>query len=422
MEKRRIGFIGTRFAGTDGVSLETAKWDQVLRREGYDCFYMAGELDTPVECSFLVPEAHFRNKEIWSIHEACFNQTLRTPETSEAVEAMKKKIKKQIYAFVDQFKLDLLIPENALTIPFNIPLGLAITEFIMESGMKMIAHHHDFYWERSRFLNNACWDYLATAFPPNLFMSEHAVLNSSQHHQLSLRRGLSTTIVPNVMDYSNPPPEADDYSLDVREQLGVENDEVFVLQPTRIITRKGIEDAIELVHRLGRPAKLVISHAAGDEGQEYYDRVLQYAELLKVNVILCADNVGERRGTLEDGRKVYTLADLYQRCDLVTYPSRIEGFGNAFLEAIYYRCPIVVNNYSIYKYDIKPKGFQTIEMDGFVSDETVRSAQHLLDHPSLVTEVTNHNYQLAQRFFSYEVLWSQLNAMLTKCFGAQDCA
>ena len=34
--------------------------------------------------------------------------------------------------------------------------------------------------------------------------------------------------------------------------------------------------------------------------------------------------------------------------DLVTYPSTFEGFGNAFLEAIYYCRPIVVNTYSIY--------------------------------------------------------------------------
>ena len=35
----RIGFISTRFTGTDGVSLETQKWAAVLEWFGHACFY-----------------------------------------------------------------------------------------------------------------------------------------------------------------------------------------------------------------------------------------------------------------------------------------------------------------------------------------------------------------------------------------------
>jgi hypothetical protein len=34
----RIGFVGTRFSGTDGVSLETQKWASVLEAQGHACF------------------------------------------------------------------------------------------------------------------------------------------------------------------------------------------------------------------------------------------------------------------------------------------------------------------------------------------------------------------------------------------------
>ena len=33
----------------------------------------------------------------------------------------------------------------------------------------------------------------------------------------------------------------------------------------------------------------------------------------------------------------------------MTYPSSLEGFGNAFLEAIYYRKPLVMSAYEIFK-------------------------------------------------------------------------
>ncbi len=39
-----IGFISTRLAGTDGVSLETAKMAAVLRKMGHQIFYCAGDL------------------------------------------------------------------------------------------------------------------------------------------------------------------------------------------------------------------------------------------------------------------------------------------------------------------------------------------------------------------------------------------
>lgn len=418
MKKQRIGFVSTRLAGTDGVSLETRKWVEVLEREGHETFFMAGELDTSPDRSFLVPECHFTHPEVTGIYRECFDRPLRKAETTRSIELFKQKLKDALREFVRKFNLDLLIPENALTIPLNIPLGLAITELAVETGIPMIAHHHDFFWERKRFLRNCCWDYLNKAFPPYLPMIQHVVLNSSQDNQLSLRTGISAVVIPNVMNFRNPPPAPDGYAADLRNALGISPNEKFILQPTRIVKRKGIEHAIELVHRLGLPAKLVISHASGDEGDEYAHRVREYSELLGVNSILCSGTVEENRATRKDGRKIYALSDLYREADLVTYPSTIEGFGNAFLEAIYYKCPILVNNYTIYHSDIGPKGFRTLLMDDYISAETVRRTQQVLENPELAEEMTEHNYELAARFFSYEVLQQKLLTMLVNCFGS----
>ncbi len=417
MEKRRIGFVSTRLSGTDGVSLETQKWAHVFEQDGHQCFFMAGELDTPEARSRLVPDCHFRNKRVWDIYLGCFGRETRDPATTLAVEDVKHGLKVELKAFVDEFDLDVLIPENAMAIPFNIPLALALTEFIMETGIPVIAHHHDFFWERKRFLRNACWDYLSTAFPPNLSMMQHVVLNSSQRHQVSLRRGVPATIIPNVMDFHHAPPPPDGYADDLREQLGIAPDEKLILQPTRIVQRKGIEHAIELLNRLDEPAALVISHASGDEGHEYFHRLREYSKLMGVKTIYCSDNVAEQRGKLADGRKIYTLADLYHQADLVTYPSVFEGFGNAFLEALYYRKPIVVNDYSVYSVDIKPKGFQTIEIGGYVTEGAVAHARQVLHDPALAKRMVDHNHTLATRFFSYDVLRQNLSTLMSHFFG-----
>jgi len=405
---KNIGYISTRLAGTDGVSLETAKWVEVFEGEGFDCYYFAGELDRPPECSYFVSEAHFAHPEIKKINQKCIGVTYRDRSTTEKIQQLKKKLKDHLYIFVEKFGIELIIPENVLTIPMNIPLGLAITEFIAETGIPTIAHHHDFYWERDRFMHNAVQDYLNMAFPPNLPSIDHAVINSFASEQLSLRTGISATIIPNIMDFENQPSPPDDYASDARQALGIEEDELFALQPTRVVARKGIEMAIELIHRLGMKAKLVISHASGDEGDGYQNRLEEYSRIMNVNTVFVSDIIGEDRGTTAEGKKIYTLEDIYPHADLVTYPSTFEGFGNAFLEAVYFRKPVVVNKYSIYTKDIKPKGFSVVELDGYVTETAVKETKEILNDKDLCKKMVDHNYEVAQKYFSFKVLQKRL--------------
>jgi mannosylglucosylglycerate synthase len=439
-----IGFISTRFAGTDGVSLETTKWATVLERMGHKCFYFAGECDRSADSSHVVPEAHYRHPEIdilnqhaysgsWTVTNEArkahpeiaqlqkdfFSMYVRPPQMSKRTNELKEYFKEELYKFAHHFELEILVVENALTIPLNLPLGLAITEFIAETGYPTIAHHHDFHWERQRFQVNCVGDYLATAFPPNLPSVRHVVINSAQAQQIASRHGLTSRIIPNVMDFDTPPPASDPYTETVRTDFDIQPGEFFFLQPTRVIQRKGIEHAIELMRRLDLPAKLIISHASGDEGNDYEHRVREYAHLLDVTVRFESDQVQDQRGITPDGQKIYTLGDVYPHADLVTYPSSIEGFGNAFLEAVYYKRLILVNNYSIYEVDIKPKGFHTLWFDGYISTSTIAAVRQALKQPERTDEWTETNYQLAKRYFSYSVLERRLEAVVADCLGYQ---
>jgi mannosylglucosylglycerate synthase len=407
-----VGFISTRIAGTDGVSLEISKWADVFENEGFNCFYFAGELDRPEEISHLAEEAHFQHPDIRRIFRQTFGVRTRERSVTQEMQQIKQRLKTELYTFIKKYRIDIIVPQNALTIPLNIPLGIAITELISESGIPTIAHHHDFFWERQEFLVNGVWEYLNMAFPPHIPFIEHVVINSSGDNQLSLRTGISATVIPNVMDFDHPPGPPDDYAADVRTALGLEEDELLILQPTRVVKRKGIEHAIELVKRLDLKARLVISHASGDEGYDYENRVREYSKMMDVNTLFVSDIIGESRGKTKDGRKIYTLYDIYPFADLVTYPSNIEGFGNAFLEAIYFKKPILVNNYSIYRTDIKPKGFDTIEIDGFVTEEAVKLTREVLADPQQCKNMVDRNYKLATKYYSYTVLQQKLSALI----------
>jgi glycosyltransferase involved in cell wall biosynthesis len=404
---KRIGFVSTRIAGTDGVTLETYKWFQVLERNGYECCFFAGELDTPPEQSMLEPKAHFEDLEMQEIHSACFGVTTRKTSVSARIQELKDYLKSRLYEFCGEFNIDLLIPENALAIPINIPLGMAITEFIAETGMPTVAHHHDFSWERKRFLISAVRDYMQLSFPPNLQSMRHVVINSAASRQLSHRRGISNEVIPNVFDFANPPPPPPNGNL-LREELGFEDDDLFVLQPTRVVPRKWIERAVELVNLLGlKKPRLVVSHESGDEGDLYAKRIVEYAERLGVEVIYIGEKVGSAHCFKARCDRKYTIGDAYQNADLVTYPSGYEGFGNAFLEAIYFGKPIVVNRYSIFVEDIEPCGFEVIPFEAFITSEVIDRIRQCLE-PGNLSQIVEKNYALGKKHFSYEVLEKKL--------------
>ena len=418
-KKPSFGFISTRFAGLDGVSLETGKWADMLTSKGCSVYFMAGMLDTDPAISYLAPKAFFGHEEIVKVQNAIFVEKKRTSEVSKRIQELKEELKAEIQKFHEKFGFEILVVQNALAIPVNIPLGLAITEFIIETEIPTIAHHHDFFWERERFYTPLAIDYLRAAFPPVHPKIQHVVINSIAGQKFGSYTGSPWTLIPNVVDFKVLPPEIDDYNCDFRKEIGIDEDSLLVLQPTRVISRKGIETAAELVKRLDHPkALLVISHKAGDEGQDYLMRIEEFVKLIGVDLKIIADRIGLERGFDENGKKIYTLWDVYQHADLVTYPSAYEGYGNAFVEAIYFRKPIVMNRYSIFVADIEPKGFEVISFDNYITQQTINKINDLLKNPERITQMAENNYMLGWRYLSFEMLEEKIEQLLINYYGS----
>jgi mannosylglucosylglycerate synthase len=224
------------------------------------------------------------------------------------------------------------------------------------------------------------------------------------------------------MDFESPPPDVGEGPQLLREALQIPEYRVVLLQPTRVVPRKRIELALELARRMDVPCTLVISHASGDEGSAYQHYLRSFADLINIKVIFAGDLIQPERGTLPDGRPSYSLADAYAMAQLVTYPSTVEGFGNAFLETIYHRRPIVMSTYEIFRTDIQPKGFRVIGFEDFITDETVFRAREVIDNPSLAAVMAAQNYELGRRFYSYQTLERRLALLLQDILGAEPGA
>ena len=415
----RIAMISTRFAGLDGVSLEAAKWAAILRRQGHEVVYLAGLRDEAARPGETVPEMHFRHPQVQAVQQAVFGRHHLEHDTAQALFALAERLYQALQAFLDRWAPEVVIVENALAIPMNVPLGIALHRVLDETGVRAIGHHHDFYWERRRFFPNGLEPLLAQTFPPALPRLKHVVINTLARLSLKERKGLDSVVVPNVEDFAHATPGLDRVAAGLRRDLGLGPDQWFILQPTRVVPRKGIEHALDLVAALnrhprglgGRHAVLVISHPAGDEGYEYLQSLQQRARAEHIPLLYAAGRFGPRRALGPEGR-VYSLADAYTAADFVTYPSLYEGFGNAFLEAVYYRLPLLVNRYTVYDVDIRPKGFDTVEMQGRVTPEVVDAAREALLDPVRRRRMVEWNYARARAHFSFEAIAPLLQTLV----------
>ena len=410
-----IGFVSTRLKGTDGVSLEVEKWSRLLKRMGHEVYFCAGELGGYASEGTLIPFLHFQHPTILTLNERAFGG--QTEEEArkliDEIHWISDAILPNLTKFILSNHIDLIVVQNALAIPMNMPLGVCLTELIEESRIPTIAHHHDFFWERTRFQVGTMLNFLDRYFPPDLPNIQHVTINSLAQKRLKARRGIDSLILPNVYDFAAPAPGIDAYNADFREKIGVKEDELLILQPTRVIQRKGIELSLELINRLELPnARLIITHSAGDEGLSYWNWIKHEADCMNVPLLLVDQWIAEERAIV-DGQKQYILWDAYPHADLVTYPSLYEGFGNALLETIYFKRLAVVNRYPVYVADLAPLGFEFIELEDLVSEKAVRQVLELLHAPEQVRLMTEKNYQIAQENFSLEVLQKKIEYLLS---------
>jgi glycosyltransferase involved in cell wall biosynthesis len=255
-------------------------------------------------------------------------------------------------------------------------------------------------------------------FPLQIPHAKHAVINSAGKKALKEKFGMNGVIlVPNVMDFDQPYGEVDEYNKDLLESIGIAKNDIPLFQVTRIVKRKGIETALELLERLDdKRIKLVITGSAkDDERKGYYKTLIRIINRKKLNgrAIFAHHRILNNRGTTPQGEKIYNLSDAYAHAAASTYFSEYEGFGNAFLESVLSKTPIFVNNYKpVYWPDIGSKGFKTVMLeDNKLTDEAVAEVKEILSNKKLQNEIVEHNYQLGKLLFSYDTLREKLEIL-----------
>lgn len=410
----RIGIVATRLVGVDGVTFEAAKWETVLEAMGHDVRLCAGDIDALRPDARLVPAMHFTYPQAARVTAAAFDPDSDAAAVRQEIERLARLLEPVLYDWIEGQAIEQLIVENAWAIPMQLPLGVALRRVVEETAIPAIGHHHDYWWERERFAACIVPEILEDAFPPDLPNVRHVSINSLAARELRARRGIESRVVPNVFDFASPRPRrSPTVRQRLRHELGMNEHGLLVVQPTRVVPRKGIELAIELVGRLADPdAILLITSPAGDEGLDYLVELERLAERAGVRMRYAADRFVPDDLEGQPIRPAHSLNDAYLAADLITYPSLYEGYGNALVEALFYGVPLLVNRYPVYEADIRPLGLRLVEIDGAITDDTVAEVRALLANPRRVRENARHNFEIGRRKLSYAVLRRRLRSLL----------
>jgi glycosyltransferase involved in cell wall biosynthesis len=427
----RIGIVIGRIGGVDGVALETEKWIEVLKRMGHEVFILSGQFEERKmnhEFETLIPEMSFFSPEsYWGQKKAFFHPDADVDELLEHIDLYSKVIYKRIIDWLEHRDIELVISENASALPSHLEMGLAIKKAVKRAGLPTITHDHDFAWERGgRYISphKKINELIENTFPLRLPNSVHAVINTHAQETLKEKYNRDSVNVPNVMDFDKPFGMITDKNICLHRNLGFDEDSIMLFQITRIVRRKGIEVAIELIERLkDKKIKLVITGNFNDDaGSKYYMELIEQIHKLKLGQqVSFAYHLFNNKGlTSRNGDLNYSLSDAYAQARACTYFSIYEGFGNAFVEAVLARRPIFVNNYKpVYWPDIGSKGFKAVMLeDNKLTDKAIEEMKEVIYKQEIAREIAEHNYALGKKYFSYDTLREKLEELIEKAMNA----
>lgn len=420
-----IGIIIGRIGGVDGVALETGKWIEVLKSMGHTVFTLSGQyqerpMDRATETVF--PEMSFSSPEsFWSQKRAFFFPESDPEELIGHVRFHADALQQKMERWIADNRIDLLISENASSLPSHFEMGLAIKQVVLHLGIPTITHDHDFAWDRGdRYISShpEINRFVEAVFPLRADNSIHAVINSHAAATLMEKFNRNSVLVPNVMDFTKPFGTRTDSNESLISHLGFEKNDILLFQITKILRRKGIDVAIRLIDALNdsRVKLIVTGNYPDDAGSAYYTELINLIHELRLgNRIVFAHHLFHSQGFSKSREEVrFSLSDAYACATACTYFSSYEGFGNAFLEAVLARRPVFVNNYEpVFMPDIGSKGFKTVMIEhGNLTEESVTEMGDIIHNPDKAKEIAAHNYELGKKYFSFDTLKQKLELLI----------
>lgn len=331
-----------------GVEVVIDYHSRVLTRYGYDVRLVFGEggglkNEKVEECEVPLlspedPRVQVTQREILARHE----ETVGFRE-------LKEDIKKELRPLLSN--LDSCIVHNIPSMPFNFAATAAINELADDLKKRFI------FWLHDAILVRDEWKAPSDEFPSTLLhhRNERIVFVTPTSFRARQFEALkepyridAMKVIPNgvsVEEYL----KIDETTKQLMKRMGLAFDDFIIITPVRILPRKNIELALNVVHELvhlsgKKKIKLLITGPpSADPESVAYEAMLRgiiKTRRLQESVIFCHNLISFKREFSNGQVAKWSVADVYNIADLVLIPSKEEGFGLPVIEAGAARKPI----------------------------------------------------------------------------------
>jgi hypothetical protein len=482
LNPKKIGICHYRLGKTDGVSLEIVKRKKMLEQMGYQVKLISGTRQ--IGADIIIPELEFDRPDIIKIKENAFagfklknnkNDYENEDDLLEDISQIADIIKNKFLLINAREKFDYLFLHNIFTHGRHISAAKSFYDIIKETHTKVISFNHDFYESYEGLYTPRTPKikaYLKTYVPPPVKDIKHVTINSLSQALLYKKIKHKSILFPDTFEFKQKPWIKDRYNKDLLETFGIKENDLIILQATRIVERKAIELTVDLITALNKRKKELggktlyngkrldekfnIVFAFGQyiepASRVYKQKLIDKMEKQGVKYKFLSDRIEHVRikknyrkricrmrsnssagkhsckvkpRLIKKVKKIYSLWDAYVFADLVSYPSTWEGFGNQFLEAVFAKKPTVVFEYPVFVADIKEEGkgydyislgstFRRVNGLATISQNKLKLAadetiKTLLDPQT--PQVLNKNFQIAQEYHGENAL----EELLRKC-------
>jgi glycosyltransferase involved in cell wall biosynthesis len=293
------------------------------------------------EVSLLSPE----NPRVQMVQKEIFEKAEETEEFRKLKSDIKQELRK---LFAD---LDSCIVHNIPSMPFNFAATAAINELADKMDVDFI------FWLHDTILVREEWKDFIGKFPLTLLHHKDEKVTFVTTTSFRAKQFASLeepykipkmTVIPNgvsVEEYL----KIDETTKQLMKRLSLSFNDFIIVTPVRVVPRKNIELALNVVHELShisgkRRIKLLITGPPGvdPESAAYESKLKEIIKMrrLQDKVIFCHELINFRRQFSGNRIVKWSVADIYNIADLVFIPSKEEGFGLPVIEAGAARKPI----------------------------------------------------------------------------------
>jgi glycosyltransferase involved in cell wall biosynthesis len=213
-------------------------------------------------------------------------------------------------------------------------------------------------------------------------------------------------VIPNAVDVEHFTTRYPEGQLQqARNELGKQEGDLFLVTTSRLVQKNGVDDVVRAMTKLPNNVHFVIFGTGPDE--EKLQKLIQELDL--------SERV-HLRGHIEHS----SMPKLLKACDIFIRPSRSEGMGNSFVEAMAAGLPVIATQeggISDFLFDRRRN--PEVASTGFAvspdsPNEIAEQVIYIMSHQNEVKQVTQEALNMVSKEYTWDYVAKQMHECIFK--------